>query len=164
MAAHDHPDTGQACHQDPHGLGGSLEENKINTAASNMPDLLPSQYHYSNNNNSLAAASTASELSTTSHGLEVDPLLKLTESSTSKLHNTDMILTSRYPADLAASASNTKLPPPSHLKEAIVKEEESIKSDLEEKAPKRRDKTKDGTKTTTILKPDPKYKGTIEGL
>ena len=43
--------------------------------------------------------------------------------------------------------------PPSHLRDALVKEEEENSNDNVEKAPKRKKKTRE------IIKPDPKYKG-----
>ena len=48
-------------------------------------------------------------------------------------------------------------PPPSHLRDALVKEDEENLDDNVEKPPKR----KKGSKPREIIKPDPKYKGRI---
>lgn len=64
--------------------------------------------------------------------------------------------------DLKQSKSETKnpqahlaAPPPSHLRDALVKEEEENSADNVEKPPKRR-KT---SNKREIIRPDPKYKG-----
>ena len=48
-------------------------------------------------------------------------------------------------------------PPPSHLRDALVKEDEENLDDNVEKPPKR----KKGSKPREIIKPDPKYKGKL---
>ena len=62
-----------------------------------------------------------------------------------------------YEEDLKESKNDTKLPPlappPSHLRDALVKEEEENSVDNVEKTPKRRKNKRE------IIRPDPKYKG-----
>lgn len=50
-------------------------------------------------------------------------------------------------------ATEIKQPPPSHLRDALVKEEDENSSDNVEKPPKRRKAKRD------IIRPDPKYRG-----
>ena len=59
--------------------------------------------------------------------------------------------------DKAAEVEISKRPPPSHLRDALVKEDDENLDDNVEKPPKR----KKGSKPREIIKPDPKYKGRI---
>ena len=67
-----------------------------------------------------------------------------------------------YEEDLKEGKNDTKLPPlappPSHLRDALVKEEEENSVDNVEKTPKRRKNKRE------IIRPDPKYKGWFRSL
>ena len=97
---------------------------------SNMPDLVPHHYYYPFNDSP-------------NHAVTVGVGTKETKENS---------LSSVSPS------SSSKLPP-SHLRDALVKEEDENSSDNVEKAPKRKK-----NKGRDIIKPDPKYKGEYSWL
>ena len=97
---------------------------------SNMPDLVPHHYYYPFNDSPNHAVSVGVGTKETKE----NSLSSVSPSSSSKL-------------------------PPSHLRDALVKEEDENSSDNVEKAPKRKK-----IKGRDIIKPDPKYKGEYSWL
>jgi hypothetical protein len=122
----------QASNCPPPGSSYGLDSGDLCRTSNNMPDLLPPHHHHHYFANE--------EVS--------DHFSKLTE-----LKDKTCLVTSKLPALTAAKL------PPSHLRDALVKEElETAEEDKHvEKAPKRKEKRE-------ILKPDPKYKGTLKPL
>ena len=110
-------------------------------------------------NKDASDTSTAFLTSTAAVTSQISPLSPISTPSNSQIDSAKHLMSQQYYYPFGddnlkdSKSAETKPPPPSHLRDALVKEEDQNSIDNVEKAPKRKKNKRE------IIRPDPKYKG-----